>query len=79
MSFMRTVMENAVRNMSPDERHDAIVAVATEVARTMTAEERASALVALIRILGEGLPASTRASAFRAAFAPPNSEGQRHE
>lgn len=72
-------MENTVRNMSPDERHDAIVAVATEVARTMTAEERASALVALIRILGEGLPAAVRANAYRTAFAPPNSGGHRDE
>lgn len=71
MSFMRGVVENAVRNMSPDERLQAIDSLMQSVVRSMTPEERERALEIVVRHLVGGLSAEQRLRVADAAATPP--------
>lgn len=56
MSFMRGVVENTIRNMSPEERQNALQAVTEQVVAMMSEEERMNALVEIVGQLTRSLP-----------------------
>jgi hypothetical protein len=56
MSFMRGVVENAIRNMSPEERQSALHTVTEQVVAMMSEEERMSALVEIVGQLARSVP-----------------------
>jgi len=56
MSFMRGVVENAIRNMSPEERAQALETVMQQVVGMMSEQERVDALLAVVRELTNSLP-----------------------
>jgi hypothetical protein len=57
MSFMRGVVENTIRNMSPEERSDALRTVTSQVVTLMSEQERVDALVHIFRELSASIPA----------------------
>ncbi len=56
MSFMRGVVESAIRNMSPEERQSALREVTAQVVAMMNEEERVEALTAIVRELAASVP-----------------------
>ena len=59
MSFMRGVVESAIKNMSAEERQSALQEVTGQVVALMSVEERAEALTTIVRELSAGLPPDT--------------------
>jgi hypothetical protein len=56
LSFMRGVVENAIRSMSAEERLEAMQAVTQQMIESMSEAERVEALVYIVRLLADGLP-----------------------
>lgn len=56
MSFMRGVVENAIKNMTTEERQQALQSVTQQVVSMMTAEERIAALVEIVGQLAQSVP-----------------------
>lgn len=56
MSFMRGVVENAIKNMSPEERQNALHSVTAQVVSMMSEEERIGALVEIVGQLVRSVP-----------------------
>jgi len=56
MSFMRGVVESAIKNMSPDERQAALREVTGQVVAMMNEEERVEALTAIVGELAASVP-----------------------
>ena len=57
MSFMRGVVESAIKNMSPEERQSALREVTEQVVALMNEQERVEALKAIVKELTARLPA----------------------
>ena len=57
MSFMRGVVESAIRNMSPEERQAALREVTEQVVALMNEQERVEALAAIVNELAASVPA----------------------
>lgn len=72
MSFMRGVVENAVRNMSPDERLQAIDSLMRSVVTSMSPQEREQALEIVVRHLVAGLGAEERSRIATSATKSPS-------
>lgn len=64
MSFMRGVVENTIKNMSPDERSKALETVTQQVVALMSEQERIDALVAIVRELSGAIPAERLSKAL---------------
>lgn len=60
MSFMRGVVENAIKNMSPEERSEALLTVSAQMVQSMSPAQRREALTAIVSMLLDGLPGSDR-------------------
>jgi hypothetical protein len=67
MSFMRGVVENAIKNMSPEERQSALQSVTQQVVSMMSEEERVAALVQIVGHLARSVP-DERIGEVMAAF-----------
>lgn len=65
MSFMRGIVENTIRNMSPDERMDALKAVTSQVIGSMSEQERVDTLVEVLGQLARSVPEERLADALR--------------
>ena len=57
MSFMRGVVESAIKNMSAEERQSALREVTGQVVALMSEQERVEALAAIVRELAGSVPA----------------------
>lgn len=57
MSFMRGVVESAIKNMSPEERQSALREVTGQVVALMNEQERVEALAVIVRELAQSVPA----------------------
>jgi uncharacterized protein YaaW (UPF0174 family) len=68
MSFMRGVVENAIRNMSPEERQEALHSVTRQVVALMEEHERIDALTHIVRSLAEGLSSEQVHMALNRSF-----------
>jgi hypothetical protein len=64
LSFMRGVVESAIRNMSPEDRQAALQEVTSQVVAMMSEDERVTALVAVIGELARSVPAERIEEAF---------------
>lgn len=56
MSFMRGVVESTIRNMSPEERQDALRGVTEQVVSTMSEQERIDTLTEILGQLVRSIP-----------------------
>ena len=56
MSFMRGIVENTIKNMSPGEREAAMKSVTHQMVSMMSGSERVDALVQLFESLMRDLP-----------------------
>lgn len=65
VSFMRGVVESAIKNMSPEERDQALNAVMQQVVSSMSTEERKAALVDIVTLLSGDLSAEDRVGIIR--------------
>jgi putative heme iron utilization protein len=69
MSFMRTVVENAISTMSPQERQEALQTVTAQVVSSMSEQERVDALAQIVRQLVDTIPAERLHEVFRSSSA----------
>jgi hypothetical protein len=67
LSFMRGVVESAIRGMSAEERQSALREVTGQVVAMMGPDERIDALAALIRELAQGVSPEDIAEAISRA------------
>lgn len=61
MSFMRGIVENQIKNMSPQERKDALQMVTAQMIASMTEQERVAALREIAGQLLSSIPAAIHA------------------
>ena len=65
VSFMRGIVESTIKNMSPEERDEALQAVMRQVVSMMSAEERRLALIDVVTHLAQDLPDEARLDVVR--------------
>ncbi len=65
VSFMRGIVESTIRNMSPEERDEALQSVMRQVVSMMSAEERRVALIDIVAHLSRDLDDQDRAGILR--------------
>lgn len=62
---MRGIVESTIKNMSPEERDEALQAVMRQVVSMMSAEERRLALIDVVTHLAQDLPDEARLDVVR--------------
>lgn len=65
VSLMRGIIENAIKNMTPEERDKALQSVMEQVVSMMSPEERRTSLVYIVAYLAGDLSSEDRAAVIR--------------
>ncbi len=65
MGLMRGIIEQTVNNMAPEERREALLAVASQMVMLMTPDERRSVCLEAYRIVSDGLADVDRVAILR--------------